>query len=111
MSYRIITDSCCDLSQQMYDQLDVTVVNLSLTIKGQTINNYTETQLKEIYADLRAGENATTAAANPQDWEDAIAPVLEQGQDVLVMAFSSGLSTTYQSAVIAAEELMERFPG
>ena len=111
MSYRIITDSCCDLSQQMYDQLDVTVVNLSLTIKGQTISNYTETQLKEIYADLRAGENATTAAANPQDWEDAIAPVLEQGQDVLVMAFSSGLSTTYQSAVIAAEELMERFPG
>lgn len=111
MSYKIITDSCCDLSEQMYDQLDVTVVNLSLTIKGQTVNNYTESQLKEIYADLRAGENATTAAANPQDWEDAIAPVLEQGRDALVLAFSSGLSTTYQSAVIAAEELMDRFPG
>jgi len=111
MSYKIITDSCCDLPEQMYDQLDVTVVNLSLTIKGQTINNYTESQLKEIYADLRAGEHATTAAANPQDWEDVIAPVLEQGQDALVLAFSSGLSTTYQSAVIAAEELMDRFPG
>ena len=86
-------------------------MNLSLTIKGQTINNYTESQLKEIYADLRAGEHATTAAANPQDWEDVIAPVLEQGQDALVLAFSSGLSTTYQSAVIAAEELMDRFPG
>lgn len=111
MSYKIITDTCCDLPEQMYDQLDVSVVSLSLTIKGQTVNNYTEAQLKAIYADLRAGENATTAAANPQDWEEAIAPILEQGEDALVMAFSSGLSTTYQSAVIAAQELMERFPG
>ena len=111
MGYKIITDSCCDLPEQMYEQLKLSVVPLSLTIKGQTINRYTEQQLKEIYTALRAGEHATTAAANPQDWEDAIAGVLEQGEDVLVLAFSSGLSTTYQSAVIAANELMERYPG
>ena len=111
MSYKIITDSCCDLSEAMYAQLDLTVVPLSVTIKGETINRFSEQELKDIYAALRAKEHATTAAANPQDWEDVIAPVLEQGQDALVLAFSSGLSTTYQSAVIAAEELMERFPG
>ena len=111
MSYKIITDSCCDLSEGMYAQLDLTVVPLSVTIKGETINRFSEQELKDIYAALRAKEHATTAAANPQDWEDVIAPVLEQGQDALVLAFSSGLSTTYQSAVIAAEELMERFPG
>lgn len=111
MSYRIITDSCCDLSEQMYEELNVSVVALSVTIKGETINSYTEERLKSIYEALREKENATTAAANPQDWENAIAPVLEQGQDALVLAFSSGLSTTYQSAVIAAEELMERYPG
>ena len=111
MSYKIITDSCCDLPEQMYSQLDIAVVPMVMNIQGQSINNYTEPQLKEIYAALRAGEHATTAAANPQDWEDAIAPALEQGKDALVMAFSSGLSTTYQSAVIAADELMERYPG
>ncbi|MBR5021781.1 MAG: DegV family protein [Oscillospiraceae bacterium] len=111
MSYKIITDSCCDMSQQMYADLDLTVVALNVTIKDETINQYTEERLKEIYAALREKEHATTAAANPQDWEDAIAPVLEQGMDALVLAFSSGLSTTYQSAVIAAEELMERYPG
>ena len=111
MSYQIITDSCCDLSEQMYADLGLTVVPLSVTIKGESINRFSEQELKDIYAALRAKEHATTAAANPQDWEDVIAPVLEQGKDALVLAFSSGLSTTYQSAVIAAEELMERFPG
>lgn len=111
MSYKIITDSCCDMSQQMYADLGLSVVALNVTIKGETINQYTEERLKEIYAALREKEHATTAAANPQDWEDAIAPVLEQGEDALVLAFSSGLSTTYQSAVIAADELMERYPG
>ena len=60
---------------------------------------------------LRAGEAATTAAVNPEGWASVIAPVLEAGQDALVLAFSSGLSTTYQSAVIAAGELMEQYPG
>ena len=111
MSYKIITDSCCDLSEQMYKELDISVVPMCVTIKGETINRYTEEKLKEIYNALREKEYATTAAANPQDWEDAIVPALEQGLDALVLAFSSGLSTTYQSAVIAAEELMERVPG
>ena len=111
MSYKIITDTCCDLSEQMYADLNLTVVALNVTIKGETINQYTEERLKDIYSALREKEHATTAAANPQDWEDAIVPVLEQGEDALVLAFSSGMSTTYQSAVIAAEELMERYPG
>ena len=111
MAYRIVTDSCCDLSEQMYEQLGVSCVPLLVNFRGQNIKSCTEAQLKDIYDAFRAGEPATTAAANPQDWEEAIAPVLEQGDDALVMAFSSGLSTTYQSAVIAAGELMERYPG
>ena len=111
MSYKIVTDTCCDLSEQMYKDLDLSVVALNVTIKGETINQYTEERLKNIYNALREKEHATTAAANPKDWEDVIVPILEQGEDALVLAFSSGLSTTYQSAVIAAEELMERYPG
>ena len=53
---------------------------------------------------------STTAAANPTEWAAAIEPVLAAGEDALVLAFSSGLSTTYQSAVIAADELMEKYP-
>ena len=111
MSYKIITDSCCDLSEQMCEELGIAVVAMCATIDGKTINRFSEEQLKQIYVELRNKAPSSTAAANPQDWEDAIVPALEQGEDALVLAFSSGMSTTYQSAVIAAEELMERYPG
>lgn len=110
MSYRIITDTCCDLWPQFYQELDLSVVPLSITFKGQTINNYEETWLKEFYDGLRAGEVAQTSAVNPEGWKDVIEPVVAGGQDALVLVFSSGLSTTYQSAVIAAQELSETYP-
>jgi len=111
MSYRIITDTCCDFPQEMYEELNLSVVPLSLNFGGQVYSDFPEAFLKEVYAGLRAGENATTSAANPEAWAAAIRPVLEAGEDALVLAFSSGLSTTYQSAVIAANDLLEKFPG
>ncbi len=110
MSYRIITDSCCDLWPDYYKELNAGVVPLSVSFKGQQIDTYTEAWLKEFYDGLRAGEVAQTSAVNPEGWKQSIEPVLAEGLDALVLAFSSGLSTTYQSAVIAAEELQEQYP-
>ena len=110
MAYRIVTDTCCDYPEKMYGELDLTVVRLSVNFKGQSVNTYSEKWLKNMFDGLRAGEAASTAAANPTDWQNAIEPILAAGEDALVLAFSSGLSTTYQSAVIAADELMEKYP-
>ena len=110
MTYRIVTDTCCDFPQKMYDELSLAVVGLSVNYQGKTHNSYTERWLKKMYDGLRAGESATTSAANPQEWASVIEPVLAAGEDALVLAFSSGLSTTYQSAVIAADELAEKYP-
>lgn len=110
MSYKIITDTCCDLWQEFYDQLKLSVVPLSVNFRGQSFTEYSESWLKDFYDGLRQGEAAQTAAVNPEGWKNVIAPVLSQGEDALVLAFSSGLSTTYQSAVIAAQELMEEYP-
>ena len=110
MSYRIVTDTCCDFPTEMYGQLDLTVIPLTLNFRGQEHNSFTEEFLKDMYSGMRAGESGSTAAVNPDGWANAIEPHLAAGEDVLVMAFSSGLSTTYQSAVIAAEELKEKYP-
>ena len=110
MAYRIVTDTCCDFPTHMYQELDLSVVPLSVNYKGQTVNEYSEAWLKDMFDGLRAGEVATTAAVNPQGWQEIMEPVLKNGEDLLVMAFSSGLSTTYQSAVIAASELKEAYP-
>ena len=110
MSYRIITDTGCDYPEQMYQDLNLGLVRLTVNFRGEAVNTYSEEWLKDMFNGLRAGESASTAAANPMDWADVIEPVLAGGEDALVLVFSSGLSTTYQSAVIAANELMEKYP-
>ena len=110
MAYRIMTDSCCDLSKELIASLDIDVVQMSLLFRNEELIAPTEAQIKTMYNALRQGESASTAAVNPQGWREVIEPALKSGQDALVMTFSSGLSTTYQSAVIAAEELMEEYP-
>ena len=110
MSYRIITDTCCDLWPELYKELDVDVISLAVSFQGQEISSYTEDWLKEFYHGLAAGKAGQTSAVNPEGWKQVIEPVLTAGQDALVLAFSSGLSTTYQSAVIAAEELCSEYP-
>ena len=110
MNYQIITDTGCDFPMDMYAQLGLTVVPLTVTYKNREHTVYSEQWLKEMFAGLRSGESAKTSAINPDQWSKAMIPHLEQGQDVLVLTFSSGLSTTYQSAVIAAEELQEAYP-
>ena len=109
----IITDSCCDLTQQMADEMGLLVQPLSLLMGENTYKNYLdgrEIGFKEFYDRLRGGELGTTSAVSVGDFTDIMRTVLEAGKDVLCIAFSGALSTTYQSAVIAADDLKEEFP-
>ena len=110
MAYQIITDSCCDFTADMYQQLSLSVQPLTITYNGETFPDRNDDSLKEMYDGFRAGQSASTSAVNPDSWGCRMRSVLERGEDALVLAFSSGLSTTYQSAVIAAEELKAEFP-
>ena len=111
-NYQIITDSGCDLNGCDLQELNVICVPLTVLVKGQAHDDFaTDAQRKTFYDAIRGGEMPTTSAINPDGWAAAMRPVLEAGQDILTLCFSSGLSTTYQSAVIAAEELREEFPG
>ena len=111
MSYQIITDSCCDFTQQQYQELGVACAPLTVLYKGESHDNFSDpADVKAFYDELRGGVTASTAAVNPDGWAAPMEEALKNGRDVLVMAFSSGLSTTYQSAVIAAKELREAYP-
>ena len=109
-TYKIITDSGCDLPAEMLQELNVSRVSLSVLFRGETRSDSVDEGIRSLYDALRAGEVATTSAVNPDGWAGIMEPILQNGQDVLALAFSSGLSTTYQSAVIAAGELMEKYP-
>ncbi len=112
-TYRILTDSCCDLTQEMADALELTVVPLMLHFKGVEYPNdldYHSIDIKTVYEGLRSGASTSTTAANPTAWAAAAEPILERGEDILILAFSSGLSTTYNAARMAADELTEKYP-
>ena len=111
--FAIITDSASDLGQQMVDKMDISVLPLHFMMQNvdrADWPDHREMSLRTFYDLLRSGERATTSALNANDYIEAMTPILEAGQDILVIAFSSGLSTTYQSAVIAAKELREVYP-
>ena len=109
-NYQIITDSGADLPTDLLASLDVKLASLSLLFRGQLLADSVTDETKTFYQAMREGESATTSAINPDGWAAVMEPVLKEGKDILVIAFSSGLSTTYQSAVIAADELREQYP-
>ncbi len=108
--YQIITDSGSDLSVKMLQSLGLRAVPLSVLFRGKTNDDRVDDSIKVLYDGLRAGEVATTSAVNPGRWEETMEPILAGGEDLLVLAFSSGLSTTCQSASIAAETLRGKYP-
>lgn len=115
-TYKILTDSSCDMPVALVQELGLDVVPLSVQYQGQDYDNYpngdsrNKLNMTDFYNGLRNGTLTSTTAANPEKWSAAMEPVLAQGLDLLVLAFSSGLSATYTSAVLAAGELAERYP-
>lgn len=111
--YVIVTDSSADLAGSMVEELDISVLPLSFILRGTTLKNYPDNRdmpPEEFYRLIREGEMPTTSAVNMQEYVDFLTPILESGKDVLVLAFSSGLSATCQSANLATDELREKFP-
>lgn len=111
MPYQIMTDSCCDLTRDTCDALQIPLAPLTLILDEAPQENFTcQEQVDAFYDRLRQGAAASTAAVNPEGWKRILVPALDQGKDVLVLCFSGALSATCQAARIAAEELAERYP-
>ena len=111
--YVILTDSCCDLTAQMADELGIVAIPLSLVMDDKEFRNHLDGRdisPKDFYAQIRSGSMPTTSAINVGTFEEVMRPILADGKDVLYLAFSSALSTTHQSACIAAEGLRAEFP-
>ena len=111
--FTLITDSASDLSAQMVDDLGIVCIPLIFTIEDKSYANYPderELSTKTFYAMQRDGKIASTSAINTATFLQTLEPLLQEGKDVLYMAFSSALSSTYSASVAAVEILRERYP-
>ncbi len=110
-NFQLFTDSACDLGLEILGKLNVKSVSLTLKFDGEDIElKNDEIIAKEFYDKMRQGGVAKTSAANIDAFKIAFEETLKQGKDILHLGFSSGLSTTYNSARLAAEELLESYP-
>lgn len=113
MGYVIVTDSGIDLTQKMIAELELVVGALKFTIEGKTYedrSDKSELSTPTFYNMLREGKTSVTTQINTEEFKDLFEPILKKGEDVLYIGFSGGLSGTYQSACIAADELREMYP-
>ena len=111
--YIIMTDSCADLSAAEVQELNLAVVPLHYEMDGVDYTNnpdHSELDPQEFFTRLSAGAACKTSAVSVGAFVDAMTPILASGKDILYIAFSSALSTTYQSGCIAADDLRAEFP-
>lgn len=110
-NYIICTDSSSDLPKSLLSEWGVLSRPLTFRFTDSTADMTNDSMdISEFYAKMRAGGVAKTAAVNSESFIAMFEGPLSEGNDVLYLGFSSGLSTTFNSARIASLELKDRYP-
>ena len=104
--FKIVTDSTADLPAEYLQEHDLGCINLSYIMDGVTYGQGQELPEKEFYALMRNGKMPTTSQVNPEEAKNHFLKYLKENKEILCIAFSSGLSGTYNSMRVASEELM-----
>ena len=110
--FDIITDSGCDLPTAYLQEKEVACVKLGFSMDGVAYAGADGKDIseKEFYQKLADGAMPTTYQATSEEAREYIEDSVKDGKDVLIIAFSSGLSGTVGSFEVAARELRKQYP-
>ena len=113
MAYEIVTDSSCNLLEEMIDDFGLHILPLTFMIDGVQYQSYLKgekTDLKQFYTMMREGKVITTSLPNLSDSEKLFREILDAGKDVLYLGFSSGLSGTFAAIDLLLKDLAKEYP-
>jgi DegV family protein with EDD domain len=110
VTFKIFTDSTADLPKEYMEEHGIGCLHLSYILDGIGYGKDRELDWREFYALMRSGKMPSTSQVNPEEAKEAFLSALKENKKILYIAFSSGLSGTYNSGVIAAKEIMEEDP-
>lgn len=110
--FRIVIDTSSNLPTAYLQAENITVIPFTFHTESgeQSCMDTASFDAKAFYTAMRNGEKVTTSQIPPQRFVDNIRPMLENGEDVLFVSMSSGISGSYASSKIAANQLAEEFP-
>ena len=115
MNFEIVTDSSCNLVEDMIDDFGLHILPLTFMVDGEdkVYQSYLKgerTDLKQFYTMMREGKVFKTSLPNLADAESLFREILAEGKDILYLGFSSGLSGTYQAIELLTKQLQEEYP-
>lgn len=113
MNYKLLTDSSANLPLKMLENNQVSCISLPFCINGKKemfCPDIKKFNAKRYYERLRYGLKITTSQIGPEAYIEAFENIVKEGQDLLYLSMSSGVSGTYNNAVFAANELKEKYP-
>ena len=110
--YLVISDTSANIDIDVLRERNIHIIPFTYYLNGQdcTCTDTTAFDGAAFYEAMRNGTRVSTSQIAPQRYVDFFRPFLEEGHDILFVAMSSGLSSSYNSAEIASSELREDFP-
>lgn len=110
--YQIVTDSCCDLPYTILEKEGIDFVSMEIILNDEVfLDDGGKTfDMEEFYKQLKNGALPSTSQVNVSKYVDFFIPYVKENIPVLYLCFSSGLSGSYQSALLAVETIKEEYP-
>ena len=111
-NFVMITDTGCDMPAEYLEKHKIAVVKLGFTMNNVNYEGQSGEKIspKDFYEKLRNGAMPTTYQVTGEQAKESMEPFLKEGKDVFALTFSSGLSGTSGSFVVAARELQKAYP-
>lgn len=113
MAYQIVTDSACNLTEEMIDEFGLEILPLTFMVDGVQHQSYLKgekTDLKQFYTMMREGKVITTSLPNMQESEKTLRSIADSGKDILYLGFSSALSGTYAATELLLKQIASDYP-
>lgn len=112
MAFKIVTDTSANLTDEVVEKYDLAVLPLTFMIDGvqrKSYNKHEKSNLPAFYKEMREGKVVTTSLPNLQDSKNELEEILKDGNDLLYIGFSSGLSGTYTAIDLILKELASSY--
>ncbi len=110
MGVKILTDTGCDLPAEILKGYEIDILPIIVIKDNKEYLDQLTISSKEVYDGMRAGEVFSTAQISAQSFKEKFEEYAKSGESVLYLAFSSGLSGTYQTSVLVSQAVKESYP-
>lgn len=108
----VTTDSGCDLSMQFCREKGIIPVEMNYSLNGESKRDtMNQSDLRQFYDGMRNGDVPKTSQVTPNQYIEFWTPLLKEGLPIVHISLGSGISGTYANGVMAAQTLMEDYPG